>query len=351
MILITLITILIASILAFISEYLPLHKSKLLYVLMGISLIIVAGFRDGQRMPDYETYEGMYYVVVSDSFSYFIEISFIYIAKLSSVIVEENPVALFIIYAIIGVTLKLFSIKKLSNLYFYSLVIYTSNYFILHEMIQIRAGVATAFILLSIVSVYNRNLKHFFFLIGCATLFHYSSIVFLFLWFLRKNSYNKYLYFSLIPIAYLIHFTLDPLSLIVNYLPFDLKNLKMDIYTDESRAKRLEINVLGIFILTRMIILVYFTSFANLIKLYNKYFFILLKCYAFGIFIYIAFAKYPEISVRICYTLLVSEIIIIPTLLYTIKGHYLPRVILVLYGLLAFILNVYFTTYFNYSLY
>lgn len=349
MIFITLIAILISSMSAFISEHISSMKSKILYVFLGLILIIIAGFRDGESMPDYSTYEGLYFEVFGNNFSYFVEMSFIYIAKLSNIIIDGNPVVLFVIYAILGVSLKLYSIIKLSDLCFYSLIIYVSNYFILHEMIQIRAGVATAFILLSIIPLYNRAIKYFLVLIGCAVLFHYSSLIFLLLWFLKPNKYNKVLYISIIPLAYLMHFSgTDPISLIIKLLPSDVVSLKV-AYLDKDRAERLAINVFGIFVLTRIVILIYFTFFVNLVEKYNKYNFILLKCYAIGIFVYIALAQYPEFAVRISYTLMATEIIIIPTLIYTIKEYYLSRLIVVLYGLLAFLLNVYFTSYFNWT--
>jgi hypothetical protein len=350
MIFITLCALLIASILVFISEQLSLQKSKILYVFFGIFLCIIAGFRNGENMPDYETYKGFYDAIVSGYFSYFIEISFIYIAKLSNLIINENSIVLFVIYAILGVSLKLYSIWNLSDLYFYSLIIYISNYFILQEMIQIRAGIATALILLSIVPLYNRNIKYFLLIIVCATLFHYSSIIFLLLWFLKPIKYNKILYFSLIVIAYLIHFSwIDIIGLISDFIPFNDIVLKFESYTDETRTELLKINVFGLFALTRIVILIYFTFFVNLIERHNKYIFILLKCYAIGIFIYIALSQYPDIAVRISYTLMASDILIIPTLIYTIKGHYLPRLIVVIYGLLVFLLNVYFTSYFNWQ--
>ena len=349
MIFIVLSVLVIASILAIICDHISLRKSKLLYVFLGLFLILIAGLRDGENMPDYSMYNDLYNQIVNENYSYLIEITFIVIVRLSNQLIEGNSIFFFVIYAILGVSLKLFTIKKLSNFCFYSLVIYISNYYILHEMIQIRVGIASAFILLSIVPLYNRDFKSFIALIGCAFLFHYSSFIFILLWFLKPDKFNKKLYFSLIPIAYIVSFKgIDTLSYIGNVLPIDFVLLKLDTYTNKTRADNYTINVFGIFILTRIAILFYFSSFANKIKQYNKYFFIELKIYAIGVFIYIAFSIYPEIAVRISYTLMASEIIIIPTLIYTIRGYYFPRVILVSYALLAFVLNVFFTTYFNY---
>lgn len=352
MINITLGALLLTSVAAFISDRLPAQKSQILFSIFLIFLIFVAGFRNGGAMPDYATYAGYYGRVVEGQFTYFIEVSFVYIVRLSNIILNGNSIVLFVIYAIIGVSLKGYAIKKLSHLFFYSLVIYISNYFILHEMIQIRAGVATAFILLSIVQLYDRSIRNFVVLICCATLFHYSSIIFLSLWFLNTNRYNKILYIGLVPIAYLVHFLfsgVNAISFISNYIPFVGIVDKLATYSNDGGGDLNKINVFGLFSLTRIFILIFFTFFASLIQRHNKYFYILLKMYALGIFTYIALSMYPHIAVRISYTLLVSEIIIIPTLIYTIRGYYFPRFIVVLYGLLAFYLNVYFTSYFQWA--
>jgi hypothetical protein len=350
MIYIVLCFLLATSLLALISNGLSVKRSNRLYIILVICLVFVAGFRSGSTFPDYAAYAGYYSSVVAGELTYFIEISFIYIAKLSNIILAGNSIVLFVIYAIIGVSLKTYAIRKLTPLFFLSLLIYISNYFILHEMIQIRVGVATAFILLSIVQLYDRSIRNFVVLICCATLFHYSSIIFLSLWFLNTNRYNKILFIGLVPIAYLVHFLLsgvNAISFISSYIPFDGIADKLATYSNNGGGDLNKINLFGLFPAIKIFILIYFTFFASLIQRHNKYFYILLKMYALGIFVYIALAMYPHMAVRISYTLLVSEIIIIPTLIYTIRGYYIPKFIVALYGLLAFSLNVYFTNYFQ----
>jgi len=299
-------------------------------------------------MPDYSTYEGLYVQAISDGFTFFMEVSFVFIAKLSNEIVKDNAIVLFIFYAILGVSLKFLLIKKLSTFWLYSVVIYISNYFILHEMIQIRAGVAAGFILLSIIPVFNRQLKYFIFLIFLATLFHYSSILFLSLWFLKSSNLNKPAYTIAIPLAYLVNFTgTDPLTLVLKFLSLTIYIPKISSYLIESEIGDLKIHIFGLFILSRMTILFYYFRYANIIFQYNKYIYILLKCYGIGIFSYIAFANYPVIAIRICYILLLVEIIIIPTLIYIIKERYVAGMVVICYALLAFAMNASHTTYFN----
>lgn len=346
----TLASLSLVSLVALFSESISQKKYKFLYYFLALCLIFVAGFRNGESMPDYASYAGYYSYVIGGQFSYFIEISFTLIVKLANSIIANNSTLMFLIYAIFGVSLKFYAIKKLTPLIFYSIVVYVSNYFIIHEMIQIRAGVASGFILLSIVSIYKRSSKEFLFLIGLATFFHYSSFIFLILWFLRTKKFNTVFYFSLIPTAYFIYFFIDLanlLNLVASILPFSGMAEKLIAYS--IAREDLVLNVLGIYPLTRIMIFTFFLYFVYKLREHNKYFFILLKMYAFGIFSYIALAMFPVIAVRVAYTLMLTEIIMIPYLIYAIRGYYLPRLIIIFYAFMAFIFNVFFTTYFVWS--
>ncbi len=349
MVVITFITLLISILFGIIADYIPQKKSKYLLIILFILSILVAGFRIGESMPDYLTYVGYYNEIISDNISYFIEISFVYIVKFSNFLVHENIIVLFLIYAIIGVSLKFYLINKLSSFWIYSVIIYISNYFIVHEMIQIRAGVASGFILLSLIPIYNRNFYKFFLLILCASFFHYSSVIFLFLWFLQPSSLNNRNYLIFFVVTYILHFTeTDPISLIFRILPTEITGFK-SVYLDKDRAEDLAVNVFGIFIFTRIIVFIYFLYFSEHIFKYNKYIYIILKFYAFGIMAYILLANFPEISVRLSYTLMSTEILLVPTINYTIKEKSVSRILIFSYAFLSFVLNVYFTSYFNWE--
>ena len=119
--------------------------SYALLVVLGVLLFVLAGFRKGSQFPDYSSYLILYEDIKSGDV--IVELSFLYIAKLVHFIFN-NVLFLFLIYALIGVSLKLKSIRQLTDLWLLSLVVYASNFFILHEMIQIRVGVYAGFLLL-----------------------------------------------------------------------------------------------------------------------------------------------------------------------------------------------------------
>ena len=73
-------------------------------------------------------------------------------------------------------------------------------------MTQIRVGIASAFILLSIQPLKSNNLIKFLALICIGTLFHYSTLFILPVLFLNKNYISRIFYY-LIPISFIIHFS------------------------------------------------------------------------------------------------------------------------------------------------
>ncbi|WP_144282362.1 EpsG family protein [Chryseobacterium echinoideorum] len=104
----------------------------------------------------------------------------------------------FLIFAFLGVSIKLFAIKKYSPFFFLSIIIYLSYLFIMQEMTTIRAGVASAIFLLSLDDIDNRNYKSFFLKILLCLFFHSSSLVFIIAFFIIYYKISiKYLYVGL----------------------------------------------------------------------------------------------------------------------------------------------------------
>ena len=326
-------------------------KSSLGSFLLFILLVLLAGLRDGSSMPDYHVYVDYYHEVTASLFNPHVEPSIYAISKLASYLFGEDPKGMFLIYALLGVGLKWFSLKKLSPLFFFSIVVYISNYFILNEMIQIRAGVASGIILLSIIPLYERHLGRFLFFIACATLFHYSAIIAVFLWFIPIKSFNKQFYIIAIFAAYIIYL------LNINVLNSFFESIssipifeRMGSYSSMERRDRFEITPFGPFALSRLVICLFMIRFSHQISKHYKYANLLLKMYLIGFISYVVLTPFPEFAVRICQLLMTTEICLIPCLIYIVRPLRKAKVYILLYALLSFVTNVMFTTYFSFSL-
>lgn len=313
-----------------------------LRLLVVLLLIVAAGFRDGlSGYADYQNYVWAFQSKDEEIFEY----SFVLISYIARWIGGDNYYYLFLIYALLGVSLKYMAIKQLTPLVWLSLAIYISYFYSLHELTQIRAGVAAGIGLLSLRFVYEKRFIPFILLILLATFFHTSALLYLPLYLLDgKRIQWKYWGIGCVIFLFLYQFLADKILIyllkfspagliqnkIVNYAERGIQGL--DSTSFSSNMALFSYLLLGIFIL-----------FANRMQLYNKYFHLLLKVYILGFAIKIIFSPVvPEIGNRGYEMLSVTSIILIPMLAYIVK----PRIIGIL---LVFVVGVVYLYYILFS--
>lgn len=314
-----------------------------LYLVLGLILVLISSFRPEQGNPDYAVYRKLY--EDAKTWDAIVEPSYFLISQLVY-LVFDNILYLFIIYACLGVYLKLTAIKQLTDLWFLSLMVYVSYFFILHEMVQIRAGIATAFLLLSVKPIYDRNLKLFLVLVLLATFFHVSSLIILPLWFLGifkdRKKVNTYFLILVLPIAYGIYFLKMTL---LNFIPIPYVQEKIDLYTQlqelETDAFLTDINVFNFVFLAKIIIYYFLVYKRELLMTRNKYTVLLLNIYAISLFMYPALAAMPVMAGRVSEFLGVVEIILIPLVYYVFRPHYVGTLLVLVWSLGIIMVNLF----------
>lgn len=126
--------------------------------LFGVFLIVFAGFRSPGFDADSLNYIGVIHAPISDMSFLDKEPSFWIVVILNQLLFSSSYISFFMIYAMLGVSLKLYAIKTLlKDGFLFSLVIYLLLYYVLHELTQIRVGVASALFLLSLKDVLERR--------------------------------------------------------------------------------------------------------------------------------------------------------------------------------------------------
>lgn len=312
-----------------------LLNKYLLYIFLGIILVLIAGFRNEQVVRDYVNY--VTYFHEQDFLQ--VEPTFVLISKSIYLLIGPYPIYIFVLFATLGVSLKLVAIKQLTSLWFLSLLIYSSNFFILHEMTQMRAGVASALLLLCIKPIYERDLKRFLLFSILGFLFHYSAIVILPLWFLGIKARKNFLLFS-IPVAYIIYFS--GINLITT-IPIPVIQSKISIYQtlmELGDEESILINVFN-FVFIGRIALFYFLLYKyELIVSYNKYAPILLKIYCISLLSYLVLAVMPPIATRINELFAIVEIVLIPLIYYAFKPTWFGKSIVFFIGLCFLLINL-----------
>ncbi|RDC54245.1 EpsG family protein [Pedobacter chinensis] len=314
MIIILIILFVAVSILSFLPLESNLILKESLFFVLGLILMVIAAFRGEGVDRDYTTYIELYHTSV---YEINIEVFFLLIASIVRNLFFDNVLFLFLIYAMIGVGLKFFAIHELTSLWFLSVLIYISNFYMLHEMTQIRAGAASGILLLCIKPIYERNFKLFLILVILGVCFHYSAIVIIPLYFINSNKSNMLRYLLLVPIAYVLYFLRITLSTVLATLPIPAIQSKVIAYNAlMASGEMTEINIFNFLFLFKIILCFFLIWRLQSIAAKNKYFIILLKIYIIALSTFVLFSDFPTLAFRITELLQVVEVILIPLIVY-----------------------------------
>ena len=236
--------------LSFIEERLCDRDKKIIYAILGVAMIMIAGTREVGSTPDTVSYELMYYAKDGDLMKVLREPSFSFIVDLlQSFSLGIN--ALFFAYAILSIPIHLSFFWRISKIPLLTLTIYVSYYYMMHDMVQIRCAVASGLFLWAIYFYVEHKRLYTFLLILLGTFFHYSAAAGLVIFFLGNGfpKWQKYILNAIVPVGLVVYFThIDLFSII----PDEWGGLKLMKYRtmrekgleDDQAGWRLEINIL-----------------------------------------------------------------------------------------------------------
>jgi len=270
--------------------------------------------------------------------------AFTIISSIVKYSLNDKIILFFMFFATIGVSLKVLAIKRLSSFWLLSVLIYFSNYFILHELTQIRTGIATGFLLLSIPSIKNRKLAKFLSFVFLATLFHYSSLIFLPLYLVNPTKINikKYLIIMITPIFFpFTNFSIHKIFAVLG--ENNPLTLRYFVYTNLlSQGIGENTNTFSILILFNITI-----GFILIMKwksVYDKnpYAVVLIKVHVFSIVLFYLFYDVSAFAFRFFEILNVVQIIVLPFVIYFFRQRYISviGIIICAAGLLS--LNLFY---------
>jgi hypothetical protein len=228
----------------------------------------------------------------------------------------DHPLWLFVIYAALGISIKMVAFQKLSQHKMTTLVVYFSGFFLLWEMTQIRVAVAGGFMLLSVVALRNRETLWYFLLCSLASFFHYAALIMFLLYFIDGAHINKWVYCLLLPAASLLIFSDVKIGDYAAFAPIELIGLKIEGY---ETTKDPSTNVFNYVFLSRCLLAYFLLAHANCLANKNRYFVTLLKIYFWGLFIHLALAPSTGVAFRLSELLLVVEVLLIPMLIDVFK--------------------------------
>lgn len=336
----------VVAILSYLEEYLVKYKYEI-YIFVGIILCIVAGFKDINSVNDADTYEYLFEHYDDPILAKGVEFSFLWLSSLLYPTFHSVR-SIFLLYAFLSIPAKLYAIKKLSPIIFLPLLIYISNIYILHDLTQIRAAVASGFFLISIYYLSLGKKIYAFGFILVSFFFHYSSLSLLPLLLLsnkKMNNKQKSIWGSIILLGYIVYFL--HINLLVS-IPIPYISDKISVYqelTEKGIAGNDQINVFNMVFLVNILVFYYNLFFYDTICHYFKPATLILKIQALSLFFFPAFAIVPAIGFRLSELYGIVNIFAYVNIFYTIKQKSIGITVTLIAGLTILMINLLYNHY------
>ena len=308
------------------------------FTTLAVVLTLMAGLRPIGIDKD----SWQYYAYYLGKFDDMVEYSFILISDIVRVAFGDVR-GVFFIYALIAIPLKCYVFTKLSNEIFLLLGVYMSNFLILHDMTQIRVGAAMAFIFLGFYYLTQGRRWPCFFLILIATAFHVSAVLMLAILIFRNVELRSWhrIVLALIPFLALtsVFFDVNVSTLI----PIEFIQSKLEVYEDLKEKGLVEaekINIFNAAIMLKIAVYYFLLWKYDVVKQYCPYLTLLLKIFALSYVCLGVFNFLAVLACRINELFGFVEILMVPLIIHAISPKYVARVLLLIYMVGIFLLNV-----------
>lgn len=319
-------------------DYKRLWLIDRLYWVAIVFLVLIAGLRTDS--PDISAYYRMHFAIQNmNSFNEWrvklLEPGFrLLFTLLKSVDFQFSLLA----SAFIGVVLKGIFLKRYTPYLFLSLAIYFTTTFMVKEMGQIRHGVAMGIALFAYDALFKKKNFKFVFFVLLATMFHYSALCMLPLFFFYKKEWPTYFYVILmiigLPLCFInLQSYIFPLLGSVGISAIETKVI---LYSSQDQYT-------GSLGLNSTLVLLYMTFgllllFRGRLKDKYSYFNIFINIYALGVFYYLIFNSISEFGQRTTIYFRMLDILAFPLIISVLAFERWMLTILLC-------LNSYFTLY------
>lgn len=337
------------AILAIQYEFIP-FKNNVLLGFVVIVLALLAGLRGTDVSKDYYSYsyisDNISDITSTNDLSYFVafEPGFIAIIILIRRIVTSNYVlALMLFYAVTSISLKIYSIKRLSINPYLTVLFYFSYYFLMQDMAQIRIGLASAIFLTALIPFFKGKRMLYAGLIIFATFFHYSAIFYLLLLIFNTTKFNRNQYTAVLLLSIVLAFVKLPLLNILGNFDFSDISNKFSNYVELSKNGSLSINFfnsLNICNILCCIYLIYFTDKQKLLE--DNKLILFLKCNILSIFLLGLLTGVPAVALRFSQLFGIVQIFLFTYLVKSLPAKkYNVLILVALAGFFFYIIGIY----------
>ncbi len=314
-----------SCIFAFIEDRVEKKYQYWIYLFFGICLVLISGLREIGIDPDSENYAVTYRNYYSESAAEGVEFTYIYLAAFLNIFTND-PHALFLIYALFGVGIKMFAFHRYNDKHiFLFLIMYLSYYYVVHDVMQIRTGILSGMLLLSVYEITNgrRLVALGYLLIG--SMFHVSGLILLPILFLSTKPLTikgKIFWTSIVLFSLFLSASGGNIFDYIAQIPY-IGN-KMEIYRKaaEMGQSHSTINGFGFFHLISIAIYLYLMFFSNVITEEDKHFPLMIRIASCGLAFYTILGFIPDLGARVSFLYRTVTIILFADIIYTIKPRW-----------------------------
>jgi hypothetical protein len=318
------------------------ENNKKAFYFASFVLFIAAAMRGEGVDRDYKTYISIY-EYLSNGEPYTIEPTFIIFSLISKALIN-SPILIFIIYALLGLYYKAKYIRSFSPYICLSLLLYYSNFYFVHELTQIRIGVASGIGFYALKFLIEGDRKKFILMIFASSLFHFSMLVLLIsLVFDRNKISSKFILNTsfLILFSYVLIFLNINLLNLLQYIPIPVIQEKFNIY--EYQTKNSMIEQVNIFSAMQFIHLTVLLVILNNAKKFqnNPPMVLLSKLYSLSPICLVLLSPLPAFAIRLSELYSVADIIVLPIIASYCKQNRTARFFIILLSVFVFLINLY----------
>lgn len=301
---------------------LRLYARRCISLIAFMLFFIVVGFK-GNVGSDYVSYQEKYYEIVDSLFYNWksaLEPGFWYWMKCLSMM--GCPFVIFwFLTSFLNISIKSYIFSQITPYLAITYAIYFVGLFFERDFDGIRQGISIGLGYLAILCILKNKRKQFFLYTACACLFHYTSIVFIIVPYLRRHIRNSVIWISVIVACGLLltgNFFINT-SLLSGLGYGNIITAKLSNYAQSSQYAT---SVgLSIGMLFRIGILYMFIKCKNRIVISDPLYNILKNGFALAIVCSMLFGNIDIISHRLMYGFREFQIFIIPFIVSSIKNR------------------------------
>jgi hypothetical protein len=249
-----------------------------------------------------------------------VEPTFIALAKVAAFF-DWGTAAIVLAYAVIGVSLKM-TVLYHSPHPLMSCVMYLCPWFMLHEMTQIRVGVACALGLMSLLAL-SRGLRWGYLLaIAIGALFHYSALVYLLLPLMGMQRHRPAIGMTILAVC--IGASLIDIATVIPALTPLVEGSRYEAYIQLPDALELS-DRFGPFKLLAIAIYIAAAMLQNRLQdpVQKRLFVLCLNSVLLGNCFFYLFYSFPNVSLRLWELFLVPEILLVPMMASMVRPRFL----------------------------